>query len=69
MNTPEGLDLRVPTPTGDLTLPLDNGLKTKATWFTADASFDLTRRLAPAEHRPGHAKQSGVERDRARRTR
>ena len=42
MNTPEGLDLRVPTPTGDLTLPLDNGLKTKATWFTADASFDLT---------------------------
>jgi iron complex outermembrane receptor protein len=42
MSTPEGLDLRVPTPTGDLTLPLDNGLKTKATWFTADASFDLT---------------------------
>ena len=42
MNTPEGLDLRVPTPTGDLTLPLDNGLKTKATWFTADASFDLS---------------------------
>jgi iron complex outermembrane recepter protein len=42
MSTPEGLDLRVPTPIGDLTLPLDNGLKTKATWFTADASFDLT---------------------------
>lgn len=42
MNTPEGLDLRVPTPTGDLTLPLDNGLRTVATWFTADASFDLT---------------------------
>jgi len=42
MSTPEGLDLRVPTPIGDLTLPLDNGLSTQATWFTADASFDLT---------------------------
>jgi hypothetical protein len=27
--------------TGDLTLPLDNGLKTRATWFTADVGFDL----------------------------
>jgi iron complex outermembrane recepter protein len=42
MSTPEGLDLQVPIPTGVLTLPLDNGLKTKATWFTADVSFDLT---------------------------
>ncbi len=42
MNTNEGIGLRVPTPTGDLTLPLDNGLKTLATWFTADASFDLS---------------------------
>ena len=42
-NTQEGLDLRVPTPTGDLTLPLDNGLKTTATWFTVDASFDLSK--------------------------
>jgi iron complex outermembrane receptor protein len=41
-STPEGLDLRLDTPTGDLRLPLDNGLKTLATWFTADASFDLT---------------------------
>jgi outer membrane receptor protein involved in Fe transport len=41
MNTNEGLDLRVPIPTGDLTLPLDNGLKTSAAWFTADAAFDL----------------------------
>jgi iron complex outermembrane receptor protein len=41
MNTPEALDLTVRTPVGDLDLPLDNGLKTKATWFTADASFDL----------------------------
>jgi outer membrane receptor protein involved in Fe transport len=41
-NTNEGLDLRVPTPTGDLTLPLDNGLKTQATWFTVDAGLDLT---------------------------
>jgi outer membrane receptor protein involved in Fe transport len=42
MNTPEGLDLRITTPGDDLTLPLDNGLKTRATWFTADVSFDLT---------------------------
>jgi outer membrane receptor protein involved in Fe transport len=41
MNTNEGLDLRVPTPTGDLTLPLDNGLRTKATWFTVDADLDV----------------------------
>jgi outer membrane receptor protein involved in Fe transport len=42
MSTPEGLDLIVPLPTGTFTLPLDHGLKTKATWFTADVSFDLT---------------------------
>jgi iron complex outermembrane recepter protein len=41
MNTPEGVDVRVPTPTGALTLPLDNGLRTQATWFTADLSLDL----------------------------
>jgi outer membrane receptor protein involved in Fe transport len=40
-NTNEGLDLRVPTPSGDLTLPLDNGLRTQATWFTVDAGLDL----------------------------
>jgi outer membrane receptor protein involved in Fe transport len=38
----EGVGVRVPIPTGDLTLPLDNGLKTKATWFTVDAAFDLS---------------------------
>ena len=37
----EGLDLRVPTPTGDLTLPLDNGLRTLATWGTVDIGLDL----------------------------
>jgi outer membrane receptor protein involved in Fe transport len=42
MVTAEGLDIRVPTPTGTLSLPLDNGLRTKATWFTADASLDLS---------------------------
>jgi outer membrane receptor protein involved in Fe transport len=41
LNTNEGLNLRVPTPTGDLTLPLDNGLRTVASWFTVDAAFDL----------------------------
>jgi iron complex outermembrane recepter protein len=40
-STPEGVDLQVPTPNGDLTLPLDDGLKTKATWFTADVAFEL----------------------------
>ena len=42
MSTAEALDLRVTTPTGDLRLPLDNGLKTKATWFTADVSLNLS---------------------------
>ena len=37
----EGLDLRVPIPTGDLTLPLDNGLRTLATWGTVDIGLDL----------------------------
>jgi iron complex outermembrane recepter protein len=41
MSTPEGLDLQVPTPDGILRLPLGNGLKTDATWFTVDAVFDL----------------------------
>ncbi len=40
MNTPEGLDVKVPTPTGDLTLPLGNGLRTRAGWFTVDVAFD-----------------------------
>ena len=40
-NTAEALNLRVPTPVGDLNLPLDDGLRTKAEWYTADASFDL----------------------------
>jgi iron complex outermembrane recepter protein len=43
MVTPEGVEISVPTPTGDpLRLPLDNGLKTKATWFTADVSLDIS---------------------------
>jgi outer membrane receptor protein involved in Fe transport len=41
MNTNEGLDLRIPTPAGDLTLPLDNGLRTAATWFTVDAAVEV----------------------------
>jgi iron complex outermembrane receptor protein len=41
MSTAEGLDISVPTPDGDLKLPLDNGLRTKAGWFTIDAAFDL----------------------------
>jgi iron complex outermembrane receptor protein len=41
MNTNEGIGLTVPTPIGTQALPLDNGLRTVASWFTADASFDL----------------------------
>jgi iron complex outermembrane recepter protein len=41
-NSAEGLDLRVPIPTGDLSLPLDNGLRTQAQWYTADVGFDPT---------------------------
>lgn len=41
-NSPEGLNLRVPIPTGDLNLPLDNGLRTSAQWYTADVGFDPT---------------------------
>ncbi|MBA3318921.1 MAG: TonB-dependent receptor [Gemmatimonadales bacterium] len=42
MSTPEGVDLRVPLADGgDLTLPLDNGLRTLATWLTADVSLEL----------------------------
>jgi iron complex outermembrane receptor protein len=42
MNTAEGTGLSVRIPTGDLDLPLDNGLKTNATWFTADVSLDMS---------------------------
>jgi len=41
MNTAEGLDLQVPTPTGNVTLPLGNGLRTVGTWFTVDAAGDV----------------------------
>ncbi len=36
MNTNEGLGVRVPIPTGELELPLDDGLRTKGSWLTAD---------------------------------
>src|SRR5256885_5446153 len=36
MNTNEGLDIRVPIPTGELELPLGDGLRTKGSWLTAD---------------------------------
>jgi iron complex outermembrane receptor protein len=42
MNTLEGNDIRVPTPNGQLELPLDNGLRTVAGWLTADVAFDLS---------------------------
>jgi iron complex outermembrane recepter protein len=43
MITNEGVDITVPTPNGPLQLPLDNGLRTKATWFTGDVGLDLTK--------------------------
>ncbi|HEX6940592.1 MAG TPA: TonB-dependent receptor [Longimicrobiales bacterium] len=42
MNTLEGNHIRVPLPSGDqLDLPLEDGLRTKAYWLTANAAFDL----------------------------
>jgi iron complex outermembrane recepter protein len=41
MNTNEAIGLTVPTPNGTVPLPLENGLRTDATWFTADVGFDL----------------------------
>lgn len=43
MNTNEGLNLQVPTPDGQLLLPLDHGLQTKAYWLTATAGFNLAK--------------------------
>jgi len=40
-NTNEGLGLSVPTPVGTQQLPLDNGLRTNAQWYTVDAGFDM----------------------------
>jgi outer membrane receptor protein involved in Fe transport len=41
MNTNQGLDIRVPTPEGSLQLPLGDGLRTDASWFTVDAQFNV----------------------------
>jgi outer membrane receptor protein involved in Fe transport len=42
MNTNEGLHLSVPLPTGEqLELPLDDGLRTQASWLTADLAFEF----------------------------
>src|SRR5256886_1169304 len=41
MNTNEGNNITVPTPDGQLLLPLDNGLRTKAYWLTVGAGFNL----------------------------
>ncbi|TLY30992.1 MAG: TonB-dependent receptor [Ignavibacteria bacterium] len=41
MNTNEGNDLRVATPTGDLQLHLDDGLRTKASWLTGEVGFNF----------------------------
>jgi len=35
-NSPEGLNISVPTPDGSLTLPLGNGLSTNAGWLTGE---------------------------------
>ena len=43
MITNEGVDITVPTPNGPLQLPLDNGLRTKAFWFTGDVGLDLSK--------------------------
>ena len=43
MNTNEGNNITVPTPDGQLLLPLDHGLQTNAYWLTATAGFDLAQ--------------------------
>ncbi len=43
MNTNEGNNIAVPTPDGQLLLPLDHGLKTKAYWLTAAAGFNFAK--------------------------
>jgi outer membrane receptor protein involved in Fe transport len=43
MNTNEGNGITVPTPDGQLQLPLDNGLRTKAYWLTASTGFNLAK--------------------------
>ena len=43
MNTNEGNNIAVPTPDGQLLLPLDHGLKTKAYWLTATAGFNFAK--------------------------
>jgi len=41
MSTIEGNHIRVPVPSGELELPLDDGLRTRASWITADVAFEL----------------------------
>ncbi|MEE9187546.1 MAG: TonB-dependent receptor, partial [Bacteroidota bacterium] len=43
MNTIEANRLRIPLPqqNGELELPLDDGIRTKASWLTAEVSFDF----------------------------
>jgi iron complex outermembrane recepter protein len=41
MSTAEGVRIRVPTPGGELELPLDDGLRTDAYWLTTDAQFEF----------------------------
>ena len=62
-NTAEGLDISVPTPTEDLTLPLDNGLQDQRHLVYSRHFIRPRERLAPAERRAGHAGRSRVERD------
>jgi outer membrane receptor protein involved in Fe transport len=42
MSTNEGNHIKVPIPTGELTLPLEDGLRTNAYWLTADIGFEFT---------------------------
>ncbi len=41
MNTEEANNLLVPTPTGELLYPLEDGLRTQAYWLTAEINFDF----------------------------
>ncbi|MDP4172580.1 MAG: TonB-dependent receptor [Bacteroidota bacterium] len=42
MNTEEANNVAVPTPSGDMPYPLEDGLRTQAYWLTGDVSFNFT---------------------------
>jgi hypothetical protein len=67
MSTIEGNHIRVPTPNGTLELPLEDGLRTQASWLTADAAFDLPGGWRLQNTAQTMRNAQAVERDRSER--